>query len=267
MGRIGIATFAFRLAAIYVWIQALLQVLVLPALLAMSDANLGRTSLTGYLVAILLHAIFGAILWLVSGRLARRIFGMEEGRPLRGTAEVGSLALCIAGIWLLDMAIHKTWNVIFSARTASLSGTRLGLFAEIAAFAVLTLAALTLLLASGRIAKRMFPSAEGSSSIAADLQPIAFSVLGLVILMKSLPNLLSNLFGPGGWAEDGDGMYIRGADPAWPIHVATLLRVALGLALFLGGRQLAGIWRWAQTAGLDRRSTSGPGARTGPPPA
>jgi hypothetical protein len=192
---------------------------------------------------------------------------VEKERPLRGSAEFGSLALRLAGIWLLDRSIHEVWNVIFKAKVASLSGSSSGLYAEIAAFAALAATALTLLLAGDRIAKRWFPSADTSSSVLADLQPIAFSVLGLVILMNSLPTLLSNALGPGGWAEDGGGIYVRGADPAWPIHVATLLRVALGLALFFGGRPLARVWRWSQTAGLDRRSTTDAAARTGQPPA
>ena len=266
MGGIEIARFAFRLAAIFVWIEALLGVLVLPAFVAMSDANLGRASLIGYAVAILLRAVFGACLWFASGPFARWILGVQKERPLQGSVEFGSLGLRLAGIWLLDRSIHEVWNVIFQAKTASLSGGRSGLYAEIAAFAVLTAAALTLLLAGGRIAKRLFPPSDRASSILAELQPIAFSVLGLVILMNSIPILLSNVFGPGGWAEDGGGIYVRGADPAWPIHIATLLRVALGLALFLGGRPLARIWRWSQTAGLDRPSTTDPVARAGQPP-
>lgn len=265
MNGIGIATFALRLAAIYVWIQSLLQLFAVPWMATLSDENLGRASLIGYCAALLLEAIFGTILWFTSSKLAGWILGAEGDRPLRGSAELGGLAFRLAGVWLLDRAIHETWNVFFQVKMSSLVRSPAGLIGEIAVFLILGSTAAALIFGGGRLARRMFPSAEPATSIARQLQPIAFSVLGLVLLMNALPPLAANLALWKGWSESGHGFETTSTSAEWPVYLASFLRVVLGLGLFFSGRPLVRAWHWAQTAGLDRGRSAEPRAPSGAP--
>src|SRR5690349_19434236 len=113
MDGIGIASFALRLAAIYVWIHALLQVFLLPTMLLVFGQAQPAPSPAGFFVSLALELLLGSILWFASGRLARRFFESEERQPLRGAAEIGALALRLAGIWLLDETLQRTGHLVF----------------------------------------------------------------------------------------------------------------------------------------------------------
>jgi len=258
MSGLRTATFAFRLVAVWILVRVIEQAVVLPSFMLASSGDLGRASLIGFSTSIGLQALLGILIWLASAPLARWTFGSEPDRPLRGSAELGALALRIVGLLCLDAMLHETWNVIFKAQQSSITHDRLGLGGEITAVAIVAALAAALLLGGGRLARRMFPSEETPRSIATELQPVAFSVLGLVILMNAVPVLVSNLASIRSWAEDSPGAYFSGEDRFAAMHLASLLRVALGFGLFLGGPPIARAWRWIQTAGLGRDRSAEP---------
>ena len=121
------------------------------------------------------------------------------------------------------------------------------------AFAVPALAGLLSLFGARSIARRLWGPSESPSNSIAELQPVAFSVLGLLIFLEAFPVFLSNAVSSGGWFEE-NGPRLPAPEPVWTLVVATIVRMVLGLGLFLGGRPLARAWRWARTAGLPTRS-------------
>lgn len=252
MDGIGIATLALRLAAVYVWIQALLQVFLLSALLSFRAQIDPAASLTGWLVSFFGQLALGAILWFASRALARRVLGTEERQPLRDAVEIGSLALRLAGIWLLDETFRRAPQLLSLARTAQAGAHGPGLPAEFAALGVLVLAALVLLIGGRRIAKWSFPKPTRAEPVTATLQPIAFGVLGLGILASALPSLATELVRSRWGSEEGSLFGLMSANTGWPVDTSLLIRVILGAALFLGSGPLTRFWRWAHTAGLER---------------
>ena len=113
MGTVEISVFVLRLAALYVWIQTILQVSYLPMIVSTSDGDLGRASSIGYAISVGLHALLGTALWFGSRPLARRIFGEPSGQELPRAAAIAGLGLVLAGIFVIDVALEQTWNVVF----------------------------------------------------------------------------------------------------------------------------------------------------------
>lgn len=255
MTRFEISVFAFRLAAVYVWIRTILQVSYLPMMISMSDENLGRASWIGYSISIGLHALLGTALWLASPSLARRVLGGPADGGLSRATAIGELALRLAGVWLIDLALKGVWSVVFQLEYSSARGNSSTLWNAIANSAVHGILGVVLLVAGGRLASRMFSSSAPQRSLSFELQAVAFSVLGLVLFVRALPAVLSGFTVSGEWLDDGDVITLAEPVP-WPAIAASLLRLVLGIALFVGGGLLSRAWHWAQSAGLGGDRTS-----------
>ena len=99
-------------------------------------------------------------------------------------------------------------------------------------------------LGAGYLARRMVPDSEekalGTALSARDFQVIAFSVVGLLLVVKALPDAASTAWryaqlpdSPGGWLR-----------AELPMHLIRLgLQFVIGLGLFFGARGLVGMWR------------------------
>lgn len=248
------SVFAFRLAALYVWIRTILEVSYLPMMISMSDENLGRASWVGYAISIGLHALLGTALWFASPLLARRVLGGPADGVSRASA-IGELALRLAGVWLIDLALKGVWSVAFQLEYSSARGSPSTLWNAIANSAAHAILGVVLLVAGGRLAARMFPSSAPQKSLASELQAVAFSILGLVLVVRALPAVLSGFTTSGEWFDDGDVVTLAEPVP-WPAIVASLVRLTLGIALFVGGGLLSRAWRWARSAGLGGDRTS-----------
>lgn len=248
MGTVEISAFAFRLAALYVWIQTILQVSYLPMIVSTSDEHLGRASWIGFAISVGLHALLGTLLWFASPALARRTLGEPSAMGLSRAAAIGGLGLRLAGIFVIDVALQQVWDVIFSREFSSTSGDSSRLWASTASLATLAILGVGLVVGGGRLAARMFRSVVPEQPLALELQPVAFSVLGIVIVVRALPTVLS-IVASAGWFELGDSVLTTRSVP-WPAIAANFLRLAIGIALFLGGGLLSRAWHWTQTAGL-----------------
>ena len=99
-------------------------------------------------------------------------------------------------------------------------------------------------LGTGYLARLMVPAPEekalGTPLSAEDFQVIAFSVVGLLLVAKALPDAASTAWryaqlpdSPGGWLR-----------AELPMHLIRLgLQFTIGLGLFFGARGLVGMWR------------------------
>jgi hypothetical protein len=112
--------------------------------------------------------------------------------------------------------------------------------------------ALILVLGGGRLAARMFPAAERATGMTPSLQPVAFSVLGAVILTSALPTFVREFAMSEIWREGSSTIHLLNSNAFWQHDAPILLRMLLGLALFLGSGPLTRFWRWMHTAGLER---------------
>lgn len=250
MGTIEISVFALRLAALYVWIQTILQVGYLPIIGSMSDANLGRASSIGYAISVGLHALLGTALWFGSRPLARRVLGESSAQHQPPTAAIAGLGFVLAGILVLDVALQQIWAVVFASTLPSaIGGGSSRFWAPCASLAMLSILGVALVVGGRKIAMRMFPSGDPSRPLALEIQAVALSVLGIVIAASALPSALS-IAAAAGWLRGDDFDAEAQADLLLQIAVE-LLRLAIGVGLFLGGGALSRVWRWTQTAGLN----------------
>ena len=235
MHGLDVPTFAFRLAAVFVWVTTVSQAAWLTAFFVSSRGELRPQSWVGFAISLALSILLGVFLWTSAQVLARRALGGSSGGTFRGATAYGTLALRLAGCWLLDRAIQRIPDFQILSGTGIPEST----VGPITALAVLTAGAIVLLVFANRIARVLFRPGPGATSVPAELQPIAFSVLGLAILLPGLASSLS--------------LWLSIAQPP---RGSTLMSMALGLFLFLGAGPLARAWRWARTAGLDRRARS-----------
>lgn len=115
---------------------------------------------------------------------------------------------------------------------------------------------------SDRLANRMAREKETGGSV--ELQAVAFSVVGVWTMVLSLSVLL--WFGPMLLVEHVQRVDVEPDSSQWKFLVSTtvarLLTLGVGVALFLGGRGLASVWRKAQAMAVTRTT----GQVDAPPP-
>ena len=124
-----------------------------------------------------------------------------------------------------------------------LSGTGIYYFLSIAGAAAVYLAlGVVLWTGSERLGRRLvsYPHVDptGAPGDASELQAMAFSVAGVVFIVLGLPRLIFVLHA---WIAPADSRVIRPLDGAQLIEPG--VRVLAGVALFLGGKGLARLWR------------------------
>lgn len=249
MNRTSIATLTLRIAALYLWMQATLSCTTVFFILAVGREQPKLGVGAGVFGGVVADVIVGAVLWIASRRWADRMLAVEGVAPIR-TQEIGTLAFRLVGIWLLVSTVRDAGEFltippsepgwVFAARVST-PIVKLGL-------------GLTLLFGGATISRRCFPDDENPRVTPSALQPIGFSILGLVVLSSALPVLVSSLVSRAWYEEDGATVSSGGSSTAR--IVAAIVRVAIGLWLFLGFGALGRFWRWIQTAGLDRQSVS-----------
>lgn len=157
--------------------------------------------------------------------------------------EIVSLSFKLAGIYCLVGSISYLPPVISNAGSPGM-----GLYAvsSITGFATLLLLAVYLIFSSrlpARIASSMIQEEKKVSFALQDIQVLAFSIIGVWLLSAAIPGLVRYVMlivvrhspaQPS--ARIGDQGYL-------PELVADVLKVALGIYLFLSGKGVARLWQ------------------------
>lgn len=272
MTRSELTSLSLKLAAVYVWVDALLYASYLAVFGWRGDAqsSFGQFAVLSVLVPAILLAVLGVLLFFLGARLAQRSPHSASSAELGDAGPWGAIGLRIAAIVLWMRAIRVTSAILpmlsvgFSAG-ASGEGPRLA--AQIVTLAVLAGAGAWLFFRADALARRWFAARSTSTDggTTAMLQAIAFSVAGVCILGDALPDLLVfiALIVQRSRSDElsGVSMVVGGID--WASTLVLALRVTFGLLLFLNREGLAASWHWirraglaAQRAGLDSKGKS-----------
>ena len=168
--------------------------------------------------------------------------------------EVASLALKLSGIYAFIVSVSSFRTMMFMiASIGDHPGQGLNSTLLAAGYGIPLLLLLFLgwylISASERLSRLIFPQDAAEDKISAlsseDAQTIAFSVVGLLLLTKAVPGLFRVIL----WISD---IYSRNLPLAFSKGrlvqeaVVVVVRLALGLYLFLGSKGLSELWHKMQ---------------------
>jgi hypothetical protein len=162
----------------------------------------------------------------------------KEGRSMT-KKEIVSLSLKLAGIYCILMALTYSSIAmisIFSYRGQSFLVTLFSLMPFI-----LFLASGIYLIFSTKIDAKLIPSidqeSKPSSLSSHEIQSLAFSIIGVFVLVNAIPDFIQIII-----------TVTSGINVSYLSHiVAVLIKLALGIYLFLGSKGLSGLWHKLQS--------------------
>jgi len=164
--------------------------------------------------------------------------------------EIASLACKILGIYIIIQGINVLSSVVLFVSTATSNQVANGGYINIIFSLVYIFFGVLLWFFSDKLSAIMVTgenySKEGAAIEVSDIQRIAFSVLGLYFIGRSLPILISTLFDS-----------IRGLPNSFTgftlfASVGTISEFIIGLGIFLGSQGLVNFLNNMRTAGLNR---------------
>jgi hypothetical protein len=173
--------------------------------------------------------------------------------------QIASLSLKLLGIYSIIEAIPllRELSQVFAWRGSKIQmdggpfKTDLLLIGILISFGLLTLVGFCLILFSKSFATRMTTKdeiiTETSELTARNIQSIAFSVVGLVMIVIAIPHLVQ-------LAANLQALKIAGSEMVtkelsigtWAYSIGIAVQFVIGLLLFLGGRGLSSIWYFFQ---------------------
>jgi hypothetical protein len=158
---------------------------------------------------------------------------------------LAALAIRLMGIyaWFQVLTVAPTMGYLFVGE--SLRHDEKGLWMAMVAISFVALAlwialGFLMILMADRIALRMAPPGEGPRPEPADpgsLQAVFFSVVGLILVVHSIPKLIETLVS---LKVAGSGAFLF---PPWISVLLVALEFVMGVALFVGARGLSRVWR------------------------
>lgn len=246
MTRFDVAVLSFRILALYFLLEALIAFSSLAFFLraGFNEASGGNGLLLSWVVSLLALLLLGCALFAKAPAIARRLFPESQPMSTATRPEIGALALKLCGILLFANCLTRIGREFGFTADADQASAWSTLAVRIGLSALPGVLAVVVFLAAPRLASRMFGNvgAPLPASIHANVQAVAFSVLGIWLFVNAVSALGESvrermLFGAWG----------RGW---WPQAALA----ALGLALFLGGAGLSGFWYWVRHAGLNSRT-------------
>jgi len=255
MSKTDITALALRLAAVFVWLEALSVAVWSFRLVGRGvDEEFASEAFLGFVQSTAIKVAAGAVLFLWAGSLARRIASRPEVDPSEGRSDAGALALRLMGIVVWIWALDLVPGVLDELRRGDWENPAL-YTGYVTAW--LALAALgTLLLVSARGISRSLlrvPPTDTEDARMASMQAIAFSIVGLWIFAAALPVLVIHVAAASSaYVEGLQGLRSAFDRPHWPNEAwVALVQVVLGAGLFFGSRGLSSLWFRVRHAGVD----------------
>lgn len=167
--------------------------------------------------------------------------------------QLASLVLKLFGIFLLVRHLGFLFMMLGQVnmiRSTGLSGfdNTTGIAISVGAALLYVLACLLLVFQSDAIARRIAPDEPAMLAPGMDadtIQALAFCILGLVLLTKSIPELAQS--GVYYFMIEGE-QYQASSRVLYSQLVSTVIQFVIGLVLFLQADGLTGIWKKLRTA-------------------
>jgi hypothetical protein len=173
--------------------------------------------------------------------------------------QIASLSLKLLGIYSIIEAIplFRELSTVFAWRGSKIkmnSGpmhTGLLLSGILASVGLLLLVGVCLILFSKSFAKLMTTKdeqmADTTDITARSIQSIAFSVVGLVMIVMSIPHLVQIAANLEALRNFGSETMSRGISiGTWTYSIGIAVQFIIGLLLFFGGRGLSSLWYFFQ---------------------
>ena len=156
--------------------------------------------------------------------------------------ELATLAVKLLGVYCLILVVGAAPGMGYwlGMELETLAPLLLG----IASLLLFTFLGVWLIWKSDSFVRLVVPTAEAPTSErggASELQGVLFSVIGVVLVVHALPRIILTIFVYSRVEEWEKGT--SGLERAWPQLAAVALEIVLGVALFVGSRGLARMWR------------------------
>jgi len=175
--------------------------------------------------------------------------------------QITSLSLKLAGIYSIIQAIpilkfidfgfffkNSNYFATNSDKMFKMNYLFIGTFTS---FFLLLLVGAILIIFSQKIAKKITKGDEDNNSLsglsAKDISSIAFSVIGVILIVIAIPKLVQVGANIQFLKQAGDEMPTRGVlASTWAYSIGLIVQIIIGLLLFFGARGLSTIWCFLQ---------------------
>jgi len=172
--------------------------------------------------------------------------------------EIGSLAMKLAGIYaIIQMVTLASTSGLFLRMNYLSSHDRILSWCSYW-FILLLIGAFGFFLIrwSTALSKGIFPEESDTPQISSptfhDVQLLAFSLIGVFLIVTTIPRILTYVLSLVSHLVS-IGFDIRGVKYwhyQWPECAGTVIKMLIGIWLFLGGRGLSNLWNKMRTGGL-----------------
>lgn len=178
--------------------------------------------------------------------------------------QIASLAFKLAGIFSIIQVIPLLQHLfaVFAYKNSPMFETSTGqaypgfylLIGIIASITLLIVLGIILLACSSNFARKMSANEQGTSTPETELtsrniQSIAFSVIGVVLIVLAIPKLVQLGANIQALASAGDEAPTKSISAGtWAYSIGLAVQMVVGFLLFFGGRGLSSLWFFLQKA-------------------
>ena len=174
------------------------------------------------------------------------------------TLHVASLAFKIAGIFSITQAIPLLRQIsevlvlknslLFESNVGQAYPVNYIFIGIIASIFLLVVFGIVLILCSNTLSKKMFgehahPCSPETEITAQNIQSVAFSIVGVVLVAVALPKLVQIGANIQALANAGDAVPTRSISAGtWAYSIGMGVQMFVGVVLFVGSRGLSSLW-------------------------
>lgn len=176
--------------------------------------------------------------------------------------QIGSLAFKLAGIFSIIQAIPLLRQIseVFALKNSPIFETASGqaypsnfiFIGIITSISLLILFGLILLCFSNSFSRKMFgkdnsPSTPETEITAKNIQTVAFSIVGVILVVVAIPKLVQLGANIQALVNAGDGEPTRNISVGtWAYSIGMAVQMLVGILLFVGSKGLSSLWYFLQ---------------------